>query len=842
MYELPFAGVNVALEQYADGSERDARLLSLRQNGFGWARQRFDWSQIETQPNVYRWHESDAIMRSLGSYGLEPVVVLDGSPAWARRAAVNAGSDNALAPPDHLEDFARFAGKFAERYAAQVRYYQIWDEPNVAPHWGNRWVNPVEYSQMLRLASTAIRGADADAVILLGALAPTADRGHLAVDEVYFLQRMYASGAQGYFDAVAIQPFGFGHTPEDPAQHPHVLNFQRALLVRWAMVAAGDAETPIIAARWGWNRQPGSPWRTVSEHEQSEFASRSLGLAYGRWPWLAGMAWAIDRPAVDRSDPLWGFSLNESLDESIAQWDAQRVPRATMDFPNAQRAWPRWALLAFASSVVLWRMIAALRIAPWRAWQQEYARLGSPARMAIWAVLLVAYYYAVWPPLIVLCWIAAAILILANPSSGLMLAAATLPFYFQHKELHWGDLSLTIAPAVAASLCLLPALVTAARRGRRALDRWDALAGGWLAVMAFSAIGVWHWPAYWRGMLELTVVPLILFWAVRAYATSGKDQRALMTAMVIGGLLVAVHGLADWLLGGGNASDSMRRLVGPYFSPNHTALYLGRVLFVAVGLALYHSMGARSLYGMATAVLGVALVLTASRGALLLGLPAGLVLLGLYAAANRRRQTGLREGLSAARGAIPLRSLVLLSAVPIATSAITWERLSNSATIHERLALWRSAAGLARDFALTGTGPAGFYWRFPAYIPAGSSLDPNLQHPHNLWLEYLTTGGIAAFLWLVVAAGLVIHGVWAARGRKDIALKWPSYGLLAALVAALAHAHVDAFGALPDIAAWNWMALGILAVVFTAGQDAKSYRSPNEKPPQSRDRSGLWSA
>ena len=209
LYELPFAGVNVALQQYTSQSERQERLAQLRQAGFGWARQRISWADVEPVQGELHWEDSDRIIHDLSNSSLTPVIVLDGSPAWAR-SQVDAEAKNDLAPPKNLEDFAVFAERFANRYADEVRYYQIWDEPNNNPHWGERWINPVEYSQMLKLASTSIRNADADAVILLGALAPTWDRGHLAIDEPFFLQRLYASGAQPYFDAVAIQPFGFG--------------------------------------------------------------------------------------------------------------------------------------------------------------------------------------------------------------------------------------------------------------------------------------------------------------------------------------------------------------------------------------------------------------------------------------------------------------------------------------------------------------------------------------------------------------------------------------------------------------------------------------------------------
>ncbi len=323
--DLPFLGVTVNLEQYSSSEEQQGRLEKLRSSGFGWVRQRIDWADIEAEPGVFDWSVSDSIIDSINQAGLIPLIVLDGSPSWSRAGGLNA--HNPLAPPDDYEDYARFVSEFARRYQSQVHYYQIWDEPNIAPHWGSGWIQPVEYAQMLRLASESIRAADSNAVIVLGALAPTWDRGHQAIDEAYFLQRLLAAGAADDFDLVAIQPFGFGDTPDDLSQHYGVLNFQRAQSIRRILVAAGQADKPLIAVRYGWNRVLNSPWRTVSDSDQADFTVRALDIGYKYWPWLSAMAYAIDQPDAPLTDTVWGFSLNESLEDEFSDWSNGIGPR-----------------------------------------------------------------------------------------------------------------------------------------------------------------------------------------------------------------------------------------------------------------------------------------------------------------------------------------------------------------------------------------------------------------------------------------------------------------------------------------------------------------------------------
>ncbi|MCB0136212.1 MAG: beta-galactosidase, partial [Caldilineaceae bacterium] len=161
--DVPFAGVTVELA----GRPSDAlatRLAELREAGFGWVRQRFDWREIEPAPGEFDWAQTDRLVDAISQAGLAPVAVLDGAPDWALAPADRA-AQNGLAPPANFADFARFAAAFADRYGEDVRFYQIWDEPNIAPHWGNRLIEPVHYARLLKDAAAAIRAADADAVI-----------------------------------------------------------------------------------------------------------------------------------------------------------------------------------------------------------------------------------------------------------------------------------------------------------------------------------------------------------------------------------------------------------------------------------------------------------------------------------------------------------------------------------------------------------------------------------------------------------------------------------------------------------------------------------------------------
>ena len=87
-------------------------------------------------------------------------------------------------------------------------HYQIWHEPNLSQNWGGRYADPVAYAHLLKNAALVIRDADPSALIISAALAPNTDGGPVNLNEVDYLDQLYAAQAAPYFDIVAAQLLG----------------------------------------------------------------------------------------------------------------------------------------------------------------------------------------------------------------------------------------------------------------------------------------------------------------------------------------------------------------------------------------------------------------------------------------------------------------------------------------------------------------------------------------------------------------------------------------------------------------------------------------------------------
>ena len=317
----PIAGINVDLTQYTPDDARE-QVRQIAGYGFAWVRQPIRWSEVETARGVFDWSRYDALFDILKSTPtLRVIAVIDESPQWARTPGAEGSR---YAPPASPADYGTFAGQVAARYATQIAAYQLWDEPNLAAHWGGLDVRPAEYAAMLRAAYPLIKGGDPDAPVIAAGLAPTVEAGPRNLSDMAYLDALYANGARDFMDAVSGKPYGFDYSPDDRTVNLAVLNFSRIILLREVMEQHGDGEKPIFASHFGWNHLPdgwsGAPsiWGQVSSaDQQGEYTARAYARAAQEWPWLAALILESWEPNAPKDDPVQGFAVRAR----IADWN-----------------------------------------------------------------------------------------------------------------------------------------------------------------------------------------------------------------------------------------------------------------------------------------------------------------------------------------------------------------------------------------------------------------------------------------------------------------------------------------------------------------------------------------
>lgn len=328
----PF-GVNTFLEQEVEPAKRARSLAMIADAGFSWIRQSFPWADIEIHgkgdfedrrhdPTRSAWEKYDQIVDLAGDYDLSIIARLEYPPTWSREAGTAKG---AFAPPDNLMDFGDYVSAVVSRYRGRIRFYQIWNEPNIYPEWGHQPVDPEAYTELLCLAYERVKAADLEAAVISGALAPTAELGTWNPSyegnnlmDVVFLQRMYDAGAGDCFDIMAVNNYMLFSGPTDRRLAPtqDQINFSRPLWVRDVMVANGDAHKPIWISEMNSNAAPEgvkARFGRMTLEQQARYAPLALDRIQREWPW-AGVTsvWFFKRATdTEVAQPFYHFRLVE---------------------------------------------------------------------------------------------------------------------------------------------------------------------------------------------------------------------------------------------------------------------------------------------------------------------------------------------------------------------------------------------------------------------------------------------------------------------------------------------------------------------------------------------------
>jgi O-antigen ligase len=355
---------------------------------------------------------------------------------------------------------------------------------------------------------------------------------------------------------------------------------------------------------------------------------------------------------------------------------------------------------------------------------------------------------------------------------------------------------------------------------------WIFALTGWSLVAAsdaaYSAIALREWRTLFLAAALFALLLLVC-------RDDPDAPWLLLVSWIAGGVTIALIGLGQF------ATDAMlieaegvHRVRSLYGSPNNLALYLERTLMPTLALLLLLPNGTRRWLALLASIIqsGV-LLLTFSKGALILGLPAGLVTLwlgGLYILRRRRAPTRPLWWLAA------IAALAMLALLPFLGTERFQQLLNfNSGTGFTRLQLWRSSLQMAIDHWWLGVGPDNFLYAYRSeYILPAAWQEPDLNHPHTWLLDWWTRLGMVGMIlgigWWV--AGLV--ATWQKLRQTPSGMKAALWlGTLAAMIAALSHGLIDLSYAVSDLML-VWVLLTLLPVIdkATAAQKETSPQPP----------------
>ncbi len=262
------------------------------------------------------------------------------------------------------------------------------------------------------------------------------------------------------------------------------------------------------------------------------------------------------------------------------------------------------------------------------------------------------------------------------------------------------------------------------------------------------------------------------FYILTVQFLSNKDLlKKTVNIVVIFSAVLALSSILKYLLGNPEifwirqASPEVPVPFGPFVNRNHYAGLMGMLLPVV--LSIFFTLKPRMKYetfreriwdllnrrgtnlymliGVAVILMVISVFLSRSRGGIICTSLSVLFLGGMLYLKTRRRERSIAIVM------IPLFSIMLAAWIGwepvlkrfIITSGDNWQINID----FFRIQIWKDCISLIKDFPLVGTGLGSFVSIYPKYRSVWTDLI--VDHAHNDYLEFLSEGGIVAFLLFV---------------------------------------------------------------------------------------------
>jgi O-antigen ligase len=326
------------------------------------------------------------------------------------------------------------------------------------------------------------------------------------------------------------------------------------------------------------------------------------------------------------------------------------------------------------------------------------------------------------------------------------------------------------------------------------------------AGLALSSARTLSLDPYATRLVIVQVASLFVYFAAALIFTdTSRRLRTLVRTITIFGFLLAMFGLMQSLTSDGTRVYWFRQLAqstafGPFINRHHFAGYMELAIAIPLGLLFTGAVEKhmRILYAFAAMLMGVALLMTNSRGGAI-SLGAEILFLAVVGTTARSRDGQRRPRRERARAAMIRAGLAFALIVALIGGALAFggseifTRFLGTPTASDpttgRAHFWSVALEVIKAYPITGSGLGSFGVIYTRYDSRNGSF--RLEQAHNDYLQTLSDGGIigaALGLWFILV--LFRRGL-ARRETHDHFRRGVITGALAGCFAVLVHSFFD---------------------------------------------------
>lgn len=263
------------------------------------------WASIEPNgPDTPgEWQTLDAFVSDVLRRKMQVRFQVEGFPDWARDPGQ---PDNSVAPwlppvaPAELVRWEVFVGDMARHFRGRVKYYEIWNEPNISPFF-YPIPDPTEYADLLEASYTTIKAADPSALVVFSGMSG---------NDLGFLKSVYtamdtqfgalATKDHHFFDILGVHPYSGSRPPGlvDPTfVYPDDFgtmdfNFLGFEQLHALMASYHEGYKPVYITEFGYTTLGFYGFPPISDATRAAYLRQAFALV-DKIPYVMGFNWYI---------------------------------------------------------------------------------------------------------------------------------------------------------------------------------------------------------------------------------------------------------------------------------------------------------------------------------------------------------------------------------------------------------------------------------------------------------------------------------------------------------------------------------------------------------------------
>jgi hypothetical protein len=246
---------------------------------------------------AYQWGELDAAVREAVAARLTPIVMINSAPSWAEGPNRPSSAGQGTWHPDP-QAFGQFARALASRYSGatgglpRVRYWQIWNEPNLATYLTPQWVtvngfrraaSPGIFRALVNAGYAGFKAIHRNNFVVTAGTGPYGDLlpGGRRIAPVTFLRGVLAKRTN--FDAISHHPYGVGSPYQHALNPPDVavpdIGKLRKVLRAAQKQGHANRKAQVWVTEMSWDSNPPDP-DGVRERTQADWLQQGLNVLW----------------------------------------------------------------------------------------------------------------------------------------------------------------------------------------------------------------------------------------------------------------------------------------------------------------------------------------------------------------------------------------------------------------------------------------------------------------------------------------------------------------------------------------------------------------------------------